>query len=376
METVFASDILEEAQSLAETKAYNSYSFKRLILLFNEVYRYCYEKVALIEDRFWAQTMKLNTTTTILPPFVKNTLEVYTTDWFRHPDFNLRNRIKFKPANNQNRSAPGTFLLEGTNLICADAVRREVYCDYVPEPPLLSFPFHNRDPKLLPVSELFPSGSIPANFIQSTGRYGQFRYNYSEERFTCTLLSDLSVVVDFTDALNPDPEHYRVISFILDKRTDGPAANQLAFVSYEHIPTGDWSSFIVEDLLNRCLKVRYNPFAFNGDPSMVQYVKAETSPMTGMGVTIRKQDCIGTSEEFQELGYMPDSVITFPSPVMRLYIAARLAQRLADRNSTKILEIERAVAEATFSLSMFLDKKGSDLDRVNISVGRSPSDML
>ena len=75
--TNFASDALEDAMRLAQTKALNSYTFSDCLNYLNYSWRDIYDRVACIDDGYYGINVRVTKKLIRLPRFVKNTVQVY-----------------------------------------------------------------------------------------------------------------------------------------------------------------------------------------------------------------------------------------------------------------------------------------------------------
>ena len=73
----YASDCLEEAMSLAQIKALNSFTFSDCLNYLNYAWSDIYSRLACIDDGYYAITTRITQRDTILPPYVKNSVLVY-----------------------------------------------------------------------------------------------------------------------------------------------------------------------------------------------------------------------------------------------------------------------------------------------------------
>ena len=369
-EIVYASDLIEEAQNLAQVKAWNSFSFREMLRLLNEVYGYVYEQIALIDQGYWTKTVRLTQQLTHIPPHVKNTVHVYSAQEIVGFD-----RRMFRQSGNRNLNSPNTYYISGMDLWCPDATRRTVWCEYVPEPPLLTFTKNNRDPKLI------PAGTIGLPAIEEQQRYGLYRIDLALDVDPSGVVETNAITVTATHLTytNMDPidltalfawENHNIVYF----KCDFP----YVFVSYVDTITNDYSCFIYKDLIQGVSKTEFNPFDYLGRPTSLRYLTSKYNDYTGMGCLVR--DYLDLTPEGgpidKELGWTPDTIVTYPSPIVRTYIVARLAQRIADRNSSNIMEIERVLADASRSLGSFLKRNQGSFSRIDNVTGMTISDFL
>ena len=141
----FASDALEDAMRLAQTKSLNSYTFSDCINFLNYVWSDIYSQICCIDSGYYSKTVKLTKKLTKLPRFVKNSVMIYNA---QSPQDH--NRMLYRQANNMELLDRYTYLISGTDLWCPDAERSNVWLEYCPQPAQIFFTHHNRDPKLYP----------------------------------------------------------------------------------------------------------------------------------------------------------------------------------------------------------------------------------
>ena len=344
--TYYASDILESAMELAQSKALNSYTFRDCMNWLTELWQQCYERIAQVDEGFYSQTIQLTEKLTHLPAFIKNSVKVYAAR-----DVQDSQRTVFRASSMSDLHTSGTYHISGFDIFCPDAVRRTVWLNYVPEPPFITFTKNNRDPKIL---KEIPDTGIP------NMRYGN--YQLSDAPYKLTSMHDPTIVVDIHDYIYR--EGFDIVSLIVDY--------PFIFITYEDKVTKDWASYIYKDLLTHPTVMFYNPFDYQGRPSRVKYIKAKWNDYTGMGVIIQDQE----DNLIKELGWTPDTIMHYPSPIMRHYLVAHLAKKFADINGSQLMAIENEVASANYELAHFLDVDKSAWVRIDRTTGRSMGDYL
>ena len=139
----FASDALEDAMRLAQTKALNSYTFSDCLSFLNYAWSDIYSRMANIDDGYYGTNVKLTNKLTRLPPFVKNSIQVYSAQSPVGYD-----RLVYRDAGATDMTSSGVYKISGNDLYCPDAERKSVWLYYVPACPQVFFTHHNRDPKL------------------------------------------------------------------------------------------------------------------------------------------------------------------------------------------------------------------------------------
>ena len=344
--TYYASDILEAAMELAQSKALNSYSFRDCMNWLTELWQQCYERIAQVDDGFYSQTIQLTSKLTHLPAFVKNSVKVYAAQ-----NVTGSQRYIYRASSMTDMNMSGMYHISGYDIYCPDAEHRTVWLNYVPEPPFITFTKNNRDPKILTQAPNIAEDKYPK-------RYGAFELTHE---YKLQSLYNKSVI-DISYILKQDKQ--TIISLIVDY--------PYMFVSYEDNYTHDYSSFIYKDLASAPSVIRYNPFDFQGRVSRVKYITAKWNDYTGMGVVIEDQN----DGLIKELGWTPDTIMHYPSPIIRHYLVAHLAKKFADINGAQLMAIENEVASADYELNNFLQVDKSAWLRIERTTGRSIGDLL
>lgn len=284
----YASDALEDAMKLAQTKSLNSYNFSDCLSFLNYVWSDIYNQICMIDSGYYSVTVQLKSKLTKLPRFVKNSIRVYSSR--RPTGFD---RLIYRASGDADLTAARTYHISGNDLWCPDAEQRTVWLEYSPQPAQIFFTHHNRDPKLYPDGHDIERSSI-YNLYQLIGTgLGITIDDLSDPNVTaddiakCTkwVLRHRNVMLglddeDITEYIlkDPDPETGNwVLKYIT---CDFP----YIFCSYQNSITGEWRS----GFLNKQYEwTDYNPFAFTGKPSNIEYLSCEYNDKTGMGVIVR-----------------------------------------------------------------------------------------
>lgn len=402
--TPYASDALEDAMRLAQTKALNSYTFSDCMSYLNYAWSDIYSRMACIDSGYYSKTVRLTKKLTRLPPFVKNAVHVYAA--INQRDYN---RIEYRPSSQSDLIAPGTFYISGTDLYCPDAERRSVWLEYVPQPPQIFFTHHNRDPKI--TEHAYEKvESNPQELISKPIRnllYGMYQLKayYKDESdpeaeetevsldnwalqdngtyrpgsaiTSWRLVNRVSVndYIDLTDAFTRESEYGTWdICFV-------SCVFPYIFISWEHSVTGEHiSGFFTRDLEFTW----YNPFAFQGINSDVVYTKCTWNDKTGMGVTIQDfNDLIDDEDEnsngmarVKTLGWTPDTKLIYPAPEVYRYLVARLADKFAALNESNVMGVQKELVESEYAFEAFLSKNKASMSRIINVTPFNPSDML
>lgn len=398
----YASDVLEDAMILAQTKAINSFSFRDQMNTLTELWGYCYEKIALIETGYYSVCQRLTDELTHLPKHVRNSVQVFSA---RDP-VGFTRRV-YTASGMNDLTAPFTYHISGNDLYCRDVRQgRIVWLEFVPEPPFVTFTKNNRDYKIfegdkIPYKHGFrrPTPSeLPTNIDEQPEviragvfdptlynyRYGMWRLtghgtgggaiNYHDNpssiiftKMVPDLNTSSEAVIDVTESLQrPD---WRIITFILDY--------PYAFITYRHEVTGDYESYISNNLLVGGDLRRYNPFDFTGRFSNVEFLTAKFNDYTGEGVTIKDHNDIQNDEPVVKfLGFTPDTLMIYPTRIMYNYLVSHMAQRLAASNNSTIMAVELAVVQSEQEMAQFMKKNQSAWKKINNVTGPNMSDFL
>lgn len=364
----YASDALEEAMTLAQTKALNSYTFSDCMNFLNYAWRDIYDRIAMVDDGYYGINVRLTDVITKLPPFVKNTVSVYQA---QSPVG--YNRTVYKNADNLELTSPCIYKISGTDLYCPDAKRRTVWLYYVPACTQIFFTHHNRDPKMY---ENMIDAHGDTIWGKETVRCKDYNisqligYDENDTAIDITSATDtqLGQVVkwimhnratnaddDLTELLIQEDEHWK-ISYI---SCDFP----YIFVTYTNdITNKHLSGFIdTEQQFNE-----YNPFAFTGRDSNIEYVECHWNDKTGMGVVIKDYNDLDENNlpRIKELGWTPDTLLNYPIPEMYRYLVARLADKLSALNESNVMGVQKELAEAKFAFEAFLDRDKASWKRI------------
>jgi len=358
----FASDALEDAMTLAQTKALNSYTFSDCMRFLNYAWRDIYDRIAMIDDGYYGVNVRITDVLTKLPPFVKSTVSVYQA---QSPIG--YNRQVYRDASNMELNAAGVYKISGTDLYVPDAKRRSIWLYYVPACPQIFFTHHNRDPKVY-------ENSINAEEHVVWGKDTVRCKDYN----LCQLIGydALDTVVDIASAA--DEVILTVKKWVLHNRVsneDEDITDMLVpesdddnwqicyiscdypyiFVSYVHSITGKHLSgfFDAERNFNE-----YNPFAFTGRDSNVEYVDCHWNDKTGMGVIVKDWNDLDENHHprIKELGWTPDTHLDYPIPEMYRYLVARLADKFSALNESNVMGVQKELAEAKYAFEAFLDR--------------------
>lgn len=366
----YASDALEDAMRLAQTKALNSYTFSDCLNYLNYAWSDIYNRVAGIDDGYYGVNMQITQQLTKLPAFVQNTLQVYTA---QSPIGN--NRQVYRASGPSDMASDLTYKLSGNELFVPDATRRTVWLYFVPACPQIFFTHHNRDPKIYDAVDTICKSIYNLYELKAYHDYDEATEQYSGEVNYVARPSELVNANYFllqhrVDATQFDDITEQLTKFCTDDDTDGKwvitylsCEYPYIFVSYRHSITGEYVSGFYDKTLQFN---EYNPFDFTGKNSNVEYVQTDWNDKTGMGVIIKDYN---DHEQFKELGWTPDTILTYPAPVMYRYLVARLADKFAALNESDIMGVQKELVEAKYAFEAFLHKDKSSFQRI-VNVNR------
>jgi hypothetical protein len=395
----FASDALDDAMRLAQTKALNSYAWADCLNFLNYAWMDMYQQISLVDSGYYSVTVRLTKKLTKLPMCFKNSIKVFAAQ-----QQNSYNRELFRAAGQNDLQGWNTYHISGWDLYCHDAERRTVWLNYVPQQPMLFFTMNNRDPKLymdldklptkvtattqlynmwevrLEPAALGTKNYIHCDIITSTPQRYRVMFHY---RNTAAGIQDVDATTIFQQAYGYDgipvvvePE-WCLHSFI----SDFP----YIFVTYRHEITGEYLSGFYKDLPNDNEFVEYNPFAYLGRNSNVEYLQAKWSDRTGLGVIVNDWNDMYVNDQdplhelrprIKELGWTPDTLLVYPGPEMYRLLVARLADKFSALNESEVLGIQKELTEAEYAFKTFLGKDKSSWARIDNVNGPTIGDWL
>ena len=384
----YASDALEDAMRLAQTKALNSYSFSDCINYLNYAWMDMYQRLALIDEGYYSTTVRLNTNMTRLPPFVKNSIRVYAAQ-----DPVGFNRDIFRSSGMNDLRSRSTYHISGFDLYCPDATKRTVWLNFVPIAPMLFFPRNNRDPKIYehktavvqtgvnahnqPIMtelEVDPNG-VPWRVEEND--YDLYTLDRSQNALILRHKNQLlNQQYDLEQMIRRDSDW--IIHYI---SCDYP----YIFVTYQNRFTLKYESGFYRDILTSRDFIRFNPFEFTGRDSNVEYLRCKWNDKTGLGVVIRDHNDWDDKYYAQhgerifrikELGWTPDTSLVYPCPEMYRYLVARLADKFAAFNESSMMGVSKELTEAKYAFEAFCERDKSAWKRIDNVNGPYISDWL
>ena len=370
----FASDALEDAMRLAQTKALNSYTFSDCLSFLNYAWSDIYSRMANIDDGYYGVNVKLTNKLTKLPPFVKNSIQVYSAQSPIGYD-----RLVYREAGVTDMTASGVYKISGTDLWCPDAERRTVWFYYVPACPQIFFTHHNRDPKLYENTIDSEGNIIYGRDTTRSQKYNLFTLSGCDKDdnridITTATRDDIMSVIRWTMTHRGTGAVEDVTDFLtaapMEDNDDGEwvicyvsCDYPYIFVTYEHSLTKEHVSgfFDAQKQFNR-----YNPFDFTGRNSDVEYIDCHWNDKTGMSVCIKDWNDLDDNDlpKIKELGWTPDTQLNYPIPEMYRYLVARLADKFAALNESNIMGVQKELVEAKYAFEAYLDRDKSAWKRI------------
>ena len=356
----FASDALEDAMRLAQVKALNSFTFSDCLNFLNYTWRDIYDRMAFIDDGYYGTNVRLTKALTKLPRLVKNTVQVYAAQSPLGCD-----RLLFRESGTTDITAAHTYKISGNDLYCPDAVRTTVWLYFVPECPMVFFTHHNRDPKVYTDEQAVERNDIYGLF-RIIGMSGDVPVDIKTATRDEMLTVDKWLMLHRNETLGQSEDITEMIKAApLEDRDDGEwkicylsCDMPYIFVTYEHTITKEHlSGFFDKD---KQFNV-YNPFAFLGRPSDVEYIKCHWNDKTGLGVVIKDYN---DHEQIKELGWTPDTRLDYPAPEMYRYLVARLADKLSALNESNVMGVQKELVEAHYAFEAFISKDKSAFKRM------------
>ncbi len=342
----YASDAIEDAMRLAQTKSLNSYSWSDMLNYLNYAWSDMYNRIAMIDDGYYSTTVRLNTIITHMPPFLKNTLRVYGAQ-----DVVGFNRDIFRESGMNDMKSRSTYYLSGFDLYCPDAVRRTVWLSFVPIAPQIFFTKNNRDPRLLDEDpEVIENNDYHLYTVDRSDTEWVLRHKNP----AITQTYPLGRMIDRTD------EDLDIVYLSCDF--------PYIFVTYQHRYTGVYTSGFYRDIMKTVEFIEYNPFDYTGRMSNVRYLQCHYNDKTGMGVIVRDYDDYDERERryrVKELGWTPDTLLQYPCPEMYRYLVARLADKFSALNESNVMGVAKELVEARYAFEAFCSRDKSAWKRID-----------
>ena len=340
----FASDALEDAMRLAQTKSLNSYTFSDCINFLNYVWNDIYSQICMIDSGYYSKTVQITQELTKLPKFVKNSVLVYSA---QRPT-GYQRRI-FRQSNDTDMMGSERYRISGTDLYCPDAKRTKVWLEYCPQPAQIFFTHHNRDPKLYPdghdtersndytlfkligytfkLSEDDPF-TPGKEYFEKIGRI--YLPTKDPSRIPGKEYYEVDETIDVSDKTVSQAQiasaQYWVLRhklyatnhiendistyIIRDADTDGQWELKYIscdfpyiFCSYQHNVTGEWASGFFDKNMEW---TDYNPFEWTGRNDNVEYIECHYNDKTGLGVIVRDWNDI--NETLLNIEHLPERI--------------------------------------------------------------------
>lgn len=373
----FASDALEDAMRLAQIKALNSFTFSDCLNNLNNIWSDVYNELARNDDGYYGKTVRLTKRLTRLPPCVKSAIKIYTA---QSPMDHAK--YAYRCADNIDEATSGTYSLKGTELYCWDADKRTVWLYYIPAAPQLFFTMYNRDPKIIPYNTEQLDGFAPVyntNYkINTLELYDENDNQITTDNWSPATIKTAAKVLlrnKVPSAIVPVTD---ITEYIIKEPNDDGSNWQLVYIScdfpyifcsYKNDTTEEYVSGFFDASMEWN---EYNPFDFTGRRSNVEYRKCKWNDKTGLGVIIIDHSDITHNEAddtdhyiIKELGWTPDTLVTYPAPEMYRYLVARLAEILANINESNVMGVQKELTLAKYAFDSFINKNKAAWQRIN-----------
>lgn len=294
----FASDALEDAMRLAQTKSLNSYTFSDCLNFLNYVWSDIYSQICMIDSGYYSKTVQLKDELTKIPRFVKNSIMVYSAQ--RPTGYN---RNIFRASGETDFTSSNTYHISGTDLWCPDAKRKTVWLEYCPQPSQIFFTHHNRDPKIYPDGHDIERSNI-FNLWQLIG----YIKNDDDTETPINVATKTVTQDQITNVTRWVLKHRNIAAEIPDnditdyvvREEDEDGKWQLKYIScdypyifcsYQHSITNEWhSGFFGKDME----WTDYNPFEWTGRNDNVEYLACNYNDKTGIGVIVKDWNDLDT----------------------------------------------------------------------------------
>ena len=277
-------------------------------------------------------------------------------------------------------------MISGNDLYVPDADRKVVWLEYVPQPQQIFFTHHNRDPKIIPFAYTKSEGvsSLKAEYLpiydSLFNLYQLHGYDKNDDEVTNWDKEKFKTIKTWKLVHRADPTNYEDITDSVVKECDIDNGEwyitfisckyPYIFISYEHSITGEhYSGFLTKNME----WVEYNPFAYTGLNSNVEYIKIGWNDKTGMGVTVQDyNDIIDENDDengngmprVKELGWTPDTKLIYPDPVVYRYLVARLADKLSALNESNVMGVQKELLEAEHAFEAFVNRNKAGFTRI------------
>ncbi len=241
---------------------------------------------------------------------------------------------------------------------------------YVPMQPQIFFTRNNRDPKLIVDNDdetAFPK--------QESDDYNLYILNRTDLKLEPKNPAMRSIDLKGTFE-KPDWD-------IVTLTCDFP----YMFLTYKHKFTGEYYSGFYRGIESGTAEwIEYNPFAYTGRNSNVEYLQCKWNDKTGLGVTV-----MDNNEEYdftmidgrivkrfriKELGWTPDTLLIYPAPEMYRYLVAKLADKFAALNESQSMGVGKELVEAQYAFDNFINKDKSSWQRIDNVNGLRLSDYI
>jgi hypothetical protein len=411
----YASDALEDAMRLAQTKALNSYSYSDELNYLNYAWMDIYQRIAQMDEGYYSLTERITQKVTKLPPFVKNTVRVYAAQ--SPVGFN---REVYRSSGMNDLVSPRTYHISGFDLYCPDAPYRTIWLNYIPMQKQIFFTMNNRDPKLYDAYEVqrdprynlqllnaeiitktvtevnkqptdIPSTNTTVNPSTGVTTIIVVTLTATKKVTTITVITPVNIETALPSRLAQvnnwylKPRNVQISGAIETNLTealkhgDGWELRYIScdfpylFVTWCNVITDEYHSGFYTNLLKQPEFTEYNPFDYTGRNSNVEYVSTHWNDKTGMGVVVIDHN---DNNKIKELGWTPDTMLVYPAPEVYRFLVAKLADKFSALNEGQAMAVSKELVEAQYAFDMFLKKDKSAWSRIDNVNGATIGDLL
>jgi len=369
LDYTYVSSAIVAAQESAQMKACNSFSYRELRFILRTEWQYLFSDLTKIDPGYFSLVRRLTHKKTTLPSYIRNSLSVFRTPTAEPYG---KGRIKYKQSSVSDMEATGTFNISGMDLYVPDVERYpNLWLEYIPQTPDLSFTKWNRDPKILdsftptfPKRQLFGMNHVLEETLDATGK----------KVWTLTDRFHSSVVMDITHLI--EPAGWTVDTYIA---SDSRVLADFPFIWVtRYRDPGDnlgvqYRTVFIENPLNNERTYRYNAFDYTGRGTNVRLLDVKHNDETGEYIRIEDMNDNG---KIKELGWTADTLITFPSPLVSNLLICRLAIRFAGRNQSQLAHVISEEERAYIAVKEDMKVNKAAFDRIERVEGMSILDFL
>ena len=355
---IYASDVILAAQRLAHIKSDNAFPYQDCVTYLNDAWQDIYGRLENIDSGFFSKVVRLTHVTTRLPANLRNVVCVFTATQLVGA-----NRNVLRTSGTGDIAAPGTYHISGNELYVPDVRRRTTWLEYVPNCPYIFYTLYNRNP--IVKDETRPVYKTAYGVYTLTCYVGDASIEFNGDDVRERLSRTSKIVLHHNSG---NARFNRDITHLVKCYEDSPEEGswQLCYIScdYPYI-----FITLVNDLSNeyRCFFLNasgehtdYRPFAYNGRPGSLEYIETGWNDNNGLGVTVLDH----STNSYLQLGWTPDTLISYPAPEVSRLLIAKLAARFAALNESELTSTQMELAAATYSFEAYADKNKAGAKRI------------